>query len=98
MAIITLIGVKHFNGEIDGQKLKSLKVTAVLPMEENENQSGSAGVEYKTKYELWEQIKPLMGKFPVEMYVEITPTAASGGRVVLQVTAIKPITPASVGK
>lgn len=91
MAKTTLIGVKHFNGEIDGQKLKSLKVVAVLPMEENENQSGSAGVEYKTKYELWETIKPYLGKFPVDLDLDITPMAASGGRIVLQVTSIKPL-------
>lgn len=97
MAKLNVIGVKHFSGEIDGQKIQSLKINAVLPMEENDNQSGNAGVEYRAKYELWSVIKPYLGKFPVDLDVEITPTAGSGNRIILQVTSIKPLSTMAPG-
>lgn len=92
MAKMTIIGCKHFNGEIDGSRFQSLKVTCVLPMEETDDNSGSAGSEFKVKYELLPVLKPYYGKFPVELDVELTAMAGSGGRVVHQVTSIKPIT------
>jgi hypothetical protein len=93
MSKVTVIGYKHFNGEIDGTRIQSLKVMVVLPVEETENQSGSAGVGYKASYGLLEKIKPFHGKFPVELDLEISQMAASGGRINIVITDIKPLSP-----
>jgi hypothetical protein len=91
MSKVTVIGYKHFNGEIDSSHIQSLKIMVVLPVEETENQSGKAGVEYKARYGLHETIKKYHGKFPVDLDIEISQMAASGGRINLVVTEIKPI-------
>ncbi|SMC29986.1 hypothetical protein SAMN02745857_04330 [Andreprevotia lacus DSM 23236] len=85
----TIVGIKFFDGDVDGKTYKSTTLFALFPLENNGRQKGMSVAELKSPDPaLYKKLEAL--PFPLEADISVEQVVARG-QIKMEVVDVKPV-------